>query len=261
MQSIYGVWDYGDDSQDHEYLGTFDRGMSPELTKQDTSVTLLEQVATDYVKDIQVDSDGDGTLDSTEEMTIRVLSGESPYWRVTTTPDGGTSCGDFPTSDFPCDLDCPGCAADPVDHAGWYLDLPQSGERIIGNPLIRLGVLNYVTFTPEDSPCGGEGNSFPVFADPCSGGNLGRAFLDINQDGVIDEQDLINIGTDENPIYVAPSSKKFSGRLQPPAIVRMPGSHGEGLDKYFFSSSLGTIVTQTTTGAKMGIIYWKDLLR
>ena len=260
-QAVYGIWDYGDDSQDDEYLGTFQSGFSPELSNQPASVTLLQQTATDYTQDIEVDSDGDGTLDSTEEMTIRVLSDNIPDWSVTTTPDGGTSCGDFPGSEVPCDPECTGCAADPLVHAGWYVNLPQTGERVIGNPLVRLGVLNYVTFTPEDSPCGGEGFSFPVFADPCTGGNLGEPYIDINQDGVIDEQDLINIGTDANPIWVAPSSKKFSGRLQPPAIVRMPGSHGSSLDKYFFSSSLGTIEEETTIGAKMGIIYWKDMLR
>jgi Tfp pilus tip-associated adhesin PilY1 len=260
-QAVYGIWDYGDDDQDSEYLGTFRAGFSPELSNQPSSVTLLQQTATDYTLDVQVDSDGDGTLDSTEEMTLRVLSDNTPDWSVTTTPDGGTSCGDFPSSNFPCDPECSGCAPDPLAHAGWYVNLPQTGERVIGNPLVRLGVLNYVTFTPEDSPCGGEGFSFPVFADPCTGGSLVEAFLDINEDGVIDEQDLINIGTVGSPVYVAPSSKKFAGRLQPPAIVRMPGSHGSSLDKYFFSSSLGTIVPQTTTGAKMGIIYWKDMLR
>jgi type IV pilus assembly protein PilY1 len=260
-QAVYGIWDYGDDDQNDEYLGTFRSGFSPQLSNQPSSVTLLEQTATDYTLDVEVDSDGDGTLDSTEEMTLRVLSDNTPDWSITTTPDNGASCGDFPSSQTPCDPECSGCAADPLANVGWYVNLPQTGERVIGNPLVRLGVLNYVTFTPEDSPCGGEGFSFPVFADPCTGGSLVEVFLDINQDGVIDEQDLINIGTDTNPIWVAPSSKKFAGRLQPPAIVRMPGSHGSSLDKYFFSSSLGTIVPQTTTGAKMGIIYWKDMLR
>ena len=262
VQSVYGIWDYGDDEADDEYLGEFQRGFVPQLSNQPGTVTLLEQIAVDYVRDIEVDTDGDGTPDTTEEMKIRVLSGNTPYWEVTTTPDG-TNCGDYPGSEDPCDPDCfPGCsyAPDLLAHAGWYVDLPNSGERVIGNPIIRLGVLNYVSFTPEDSPCGGEGNSFPNFADPCDGGNLGEAFIDINQDGIINEEDLINLGTETEPVWVAPSARQFEGRLQPPAIVRMPGAYGESRDRYFFSSSLGTVVGQTTKSPKMGIIYWKDLL-
>jgi type IV pilus assembly protein PilY1 len=264
VQTVYGIWDYGDDSQDNEYLGTFQRGFVPQLSNPelDNSVTLLEQTATDYTMDIEVDSDGDGTLDSTEEMVLRVLSDNTPDWQVTTSPDG-SSCGDYPESENPCDPDCfPGCTDDPdlLAHAGWYVDLPIPGERVIGNPIIRLGVLNYISFIPEESPCGGEGNSFTNYADPCNGGNLGEEFIDINLDGIINEEDLINIGTEAEPIWVAPSARQFEGRLQPPAIVRMPGAYGESRDRYFFSSSLGTVVGQTTKSPKMGIIYWKDLL-
>ena len=264
VQSVYGIWDYGDDSEDDEYLGSFDRGFVPQLSNQPNSVTLLEQIAVDYVMDVLVDSNGNGILESgvdeVEEMTLRVLSANTPYWQVTTTPDG-TACGNYPSSESQCDPECAsGCEADVLAHAGWYVDLPLPGERVIGNPIIRLGVLNYISFTPEDSPCGGEGDSFANFADPCDGGNLGGEFIDINLDGIINEQDLINIGTTADPIWVAPSAKQFEGRLQPPAIVRMPGAYGESRDRYFFSSSLGTIPGQTTKSPKMGIIYWKDLL-
>jgi hypothetical protein len=40
-QTLYGIWDYGDDDDDSEYLGVFDRGATPELSNQLDSVILL----------------------------------------------------------------------------------------------------------------------------------------------------------------------------------------------------------------------------
>jgi len=258
-QAIYGIWDYGDDEDDDEYLGTFESGSTPQLTNQPDSVTLLQQTFTEYVLDIAIDENNDGITDRTEEETFRVLSDQTPSWRITTTPDGGTTCGDFPGSTEGCDPNGIGGDGDPLENAGWYVEFLDPGERMVSDPLIRLGFLTYIGFVPEESPCGGEGYSFPNFADPCNGGNLGEAVFDINQDGVIDTEDLINIGSESNPIWVSPSAKKYAGELKPPAIVRMPGSYGESTDKYFLSSSLGDIVTITAKSPNIGIIYWKDL--
>ena len=43
-QTIYGLWDYGDDADDTEYLGSFNRGSTPQLSNQPAMVTLLQQV-------------------------------------------------------------------------------------------------------------------------------------------------------------------------------------------------------------------------
>jgi len=259
-QSIYGIWDYGDDDDQSEYLGAFMRSHTPRLSNQEDSVTLLEQVFNQHTLTIDVDTNGDGVLDGTEEMTFRVLTGNIPDWSVTTTPDDGTSCGDFPESDLHCDPNGIGDSPDPLADAGWYADFIDSGERMISSPLIRLGLLSYITFVPQESPCGGEGYSFPTLANACTGGNYGEAVFDISQDRIIDEHDLIDIGDENDPVLVAPSSRKFTGRLQPPAIVRMPGGYGMSRDKYFMSSSLGEIVTQTVKSPRIGIIYWKDMM-
>jgi type IV pilus assembly protein PilY1 len=199
-----------------------------------------------------------------------VLSDNTPDWQVTTTPDG-SACGNYPESGTQCDPECSGCNADPLVHAGWYVDLSESSARVIADPLISLGILNYVTFTPEDSPCGGEGDSFTNYADPCNGGNLGEAFIDINLDGVINEEDLINIGTEAEPIWVAPSGRQYQGRLQAPAIVEIKSDYDESTDRYIYSSSVigsgfggggggGGMPGDRTKSRKTGIIYWKDLL-
>ena len=47
-QTIYGLWDYGDDADDSEYLGAFNRGSTPQLSNQPATVTLLQQTEIYY---------------------------------------------------------------------------------------------------------------------------------------------------------------------------------------------------------------------
>ena len=47
-QTIYGLWDYGDDADDNEYLGAFNRGSTPQLSNQPATVTLLQQTEVYY---------------------------------------------------------------------------------------------------------------------------------------------------------------------------------------------------------------------
>ncbi|MFW6113433.1 MAG: pilus assembly protein, partial [Actinomycetota bacterium] len=120
-QTVYGIWDYGDDEDDSEYLGSFERGSTPELSNQLESVTLLQQDASDHRLTVNIDTDGDGEPDGVEDMTFRVLTYNPADWSITNTPDGGVSCGDF-SSDEPCDPSPPGTQPDPLAHAGWYFD-------------------------------------------------------------------------------------------------------------------------------------------
>jgi len=265
-QSLYGIWDFGDDSEDEEFPGEFTRiGGADRLQVfnplSGVTRTLLKQTATDYA-----------VTAGSEELTVRVLSDNDPDWKITTTPDGGSSCGDYSSSTEPCDPECTTCDADPLVDVGWFLDLPDAGERVINDILIRVGILYSTTFVPTEDPCGGEGYSFPMFTDPCTGGNLGTVVLDINGDNIINSADQITIGTDAegNPITATPSGRRFEGRLQRQTFVRA-NKDGQSIDVNIFSSSKGDpssgdpssgggIETQITTSPAMGVIYWKDLI-
>jgi type IV pilus assembly protein PilY1 len=261
VQTVYGVWDYGDDLDDTEYLGSFESGVtSPDsqLSNQDPDVTMLEQTADDYTVTIDVDVDGDGTTDYTEDVFLRVLSSNEPDWTTTTSASVGGTCGDG-LGLVDCDPNATGIYPDPVRNAGWYFDLPISGERVISDPIIRLGNVLYISFTPSSTACGVGGSSIVHEVDACSGGNLGAVQFDINKDMVIDENDLINVGTAANPIWVAPSGKGFEGHLQPPAILRFPGRYGYNIEKRYYSSSEGTIEEVTAKAAKIGLVYWEEI--
>ena len=108
-----------------------------------------------------------------------------------------------------------------IKHVGWYFDLPVNGERIIRDMSILNHKLIFTTSIPSDSPCesGGISNYFVV--DVCNGGRVLTAFFDINGDGVINSLDYINIGTEANPIYAAPTSIQVETLASAPTAVEV----------------------------------------
>ncbi len=236
-QSLYGIWDYGDDADDMEYLGSFNRESTPQLSNQADNVQLKMQEVYDWR--IQ------GGIE------LRTLTDYVPSWG--TVADATAGQDPNPGSTDPNE----------IVHAGWYLDLPTSGERIVSDVLIRDEKLVAVTFVPEESACGSGGYSWLHEGDACSGSRLDEPQFDIDGDSLINLSDLINkyIGDDEfgNPIYlsIAPTQIKAwgKGRLQMPTILR--GGGGGGEIKYLSSSS-GEIEMVRETAITLGISYWLE---
>jgi type IV pilus assembly protein PilY1 len=142
-----------------------------------------------------------------------------------------------------------------VHLVGWYFDLPLTAERVISDALLRQGKAIYVPYTPSQTPCGAGGDTVVMEMDACSGGRLKTPQFDTNGDQIIDQYDLINIGTAEDPILVAPTGIQAEGRLQPPAILRDPDGETE---KKYFSSSRGKIVTVDEKAVTLGVTYWME---
>ncbi len=138
--SIYGIWDYGDDDDNSEYLGSFERTATPQLDNPHlngvatrTRVKLLEQTVEP------------GTWTTADGQTLRVITDNSPVWG--TVPDGDVDQSD-PQPD-------PGSVT-PGDtvHAGWYFDLPNAGEMAVNDVIIRDGKVLVISFTPGQESCG-----------------------------------------------------------------------------------------------------------
>ena len=269
-ETIYGIWDYGDDGDDTEYLGQFASDRTNEtdpLSNQPEGVTLLKQ---SVVACSGIDCDGDFFEVGGE--TLRILTDaiadvEDPWL---TTSLSGTDCGDGDrlVDCDPNDTPSEGARPDPLNLAGWYFDLPLSGERVVSNPLIREGRVIYIAFTPEEaSPCEAGGSSVLMQMDACSGGRTADPMFDIDGDGYIDEDDLITIGDEE----VSVTGKKKSGRLQTPAIVIMPNGEtemmilsssgtpddgGEGDDDDDDDDDDDELDEELTVSADIGVSYW-----
>jgi len=141
------------------------------------------------------------------------------------------------------------------NHAGWYFDLPLSGEKGTVDVMLRNGNAIAISYKPDDVPCSAGGNSVIHEFSAESGARLTRPQFDINGDGVIDENDMINIGTDENPIWVVPTGIQMPGQIQPPAILIDPDT---GLEIKYLSSSSGTIEKVKEKAAMVGITHWRE---
>ncbi len=220
-QTIYGIWDTGFPLGDwNETANTLSRI---------TGAKLLEQT--------QVDFRFYGN------HYLRTLSDETADWAAQNA-DGSIASG---------------------EHLGWYFDLPMDigndgtldGERVIKDVIIRDGNLIVITFTPDSSPCTGGGTSMVMEMDACDGSRLSLPQFDINMDGVIDKNDLIEIPDPDNTgqtIWVPPTGKGYDGLLHPPIILTMPN---KTVEMKVFSSSAGT-TERLFEKAEGGFYYWEE---
>jgi type IV pilus assembly protein PilY1 len=235
---VYGIWDYGDDADAGEYVGTFSDPTFARAAVLPSTVSLLAQGAVD-----------NQTVNNTE---LRTLSNNQADWRTSAlNPLNDTECGDFSDGDEGCDPNGTGDLPDPVKNVGWYYNLPDSGERVVGDVIARDGELIVLSYTPGGSMCATGGHTWVMAMNACSGGRLSEATFDANGDGQIDEQDLVDIGTTDE-ILAPPTGVKYTGRLQPPAILILD----KNTETLYMSSSVGTIETQRKKAARLGLIYW-----
>jgi type IV pilus assembly protein PilY1 len=237
-QAVYGIWDYGDDADDSEYVGTFN-GSTITHPNLPATVSLLQQVVVD---------------ERTEYgLTLRTLSDGNPDWSATTFD--GVSCGDNAGTED-CDPNTVGSDPDPVRNAGWYFNLPESGERVVSDVRIRAGKLTVISYVTEGSQCGLSGHSWVMALDPCTGGRLSEAHFDINGDGVVDDKDLINIGTVTDPIWVPPTGPKIDGKVELPSYL-IDGQ----VEKGFYNTSDTDIKEILQKAPRLGMTYWRVLRR
>jgi type IV pilus assembly protein PilY1 len=229
-QSVYGVWDYGDDTDDGEYLGSFDRGATPQLSNQPNTVTLLEQTELYYG---QPYADG---------YYLRVLSDNAISWQV--------------QNDSKAD-ESPDPSANIANHAGWYFDLPIRKERMVKDMFLRDDKLIFISTIPSASACSAGGESILHEIKAATGGRLDTPQFDINNDDVIDENDLITIidpGTGL-PIIVAPTGIWYPTVLYPPTML----DAGQRKELKLMSTAGGAIIDIWETAEKMGMYYWRQI--
>ena len=258
-QTIYGIWDYGDRSyfpgswgnyskdDDREYQGAFFKPYVSKQESDETQVTLKNQTS----QNISVDING-------QTHNLRAFTtpdGNAVLWRTATDKDTEKGPNGEPT--LP-DIDVPGTDRSIVSHAGWYFDLPQSGERVVSDVLLRDGRLIAIGFTPDPDLCNYGGNSFFMEFNSATGYVSGANLFDLNDDGNINEMDLFEaeLGPDADLEWVAPFGIQLPGNLLPSAILQL----NEHTEIVYLSSSNGSIYTVKEPAVKLGVTYWKELI-
>ncbi|MBF0101939.1 MAG: discoidin domain-containing protein [Desulfobacterales bacterium] len=194
VQSVYGIWDWGKET--NEYLGTFttDRHLTNFQTNSNLpdTITLLSQ--------------SEIFSGSSSGNTVSVMTNNEIDWFCQTCPpqEQGT-------------------------HVGWYFDFSHSKERVVLDPVIRDGKAIITSLIPSPSPCIAGGTTWLYEIDACNGGRLSNSQFDLNNDNQINDNDLINITISGPQNLVAPTSIQGPTNmlLSTPIIIPMPGTNYE----------------------------------
>jgi type IV pilus assembly protein PilY1 len=89
---------------------------------------------------------------------------------------------------------------------GWRIDLPDSGERVVVNAVVRDDVVFFNTLTPSISICSSGGSGYLMSVDLASGGSPPVPVVDYNRDNKITAADMVN---DSNSVAYAVAGEKF----------------------------------------------------
>ena len=128
---------------------------------------------------------------------------------------------------------------------GWYLNLPTSGERVVGDATFRAGRLIFASLIPDaTTACAGGGSGWLLEFDAITGNRLGTPTFDTNGDANLDSSDFLTFsiagsGTDNvsgrriqgitaTPAFM--STGRLDFRLMPNADGPIIGGLGVGRD-------------------------------
>lgn len=125
----------------------------------------------------------------------------------------------------------------PVDYPtkkGWYLDLPEAGERVVVDPILRNGRFIAATTVPNADPCAAGGSSWLMEIDYLSGGRFDKAAFDVSGDGKVDDADIVAFPTNGS---LHASGLRLDAISSSPSVVRGFGEDGSLENKYLNQSS------------------------
>ncbi len=112
----------------------------------------------------------------------------------------------------------------PIDwasHDGWMLNLPDAGERVAVDPILRDGRFIAVSLRPNTNPCSAGGSSWITELDYRSGGQLTEAPFDTNGDGSVNSADAITAAVAVDGISSSASVLGGFGTAQAPTEQKL----------------------------------------
>ena len=74
---------------------------------------------------------------------------------------------------------------------GWYMDLPDIGERVITDAIIRDELVFFNTMMPDASPCNEGGSGWQMIVRWLTGSRPSEVSFDLNRDGLLTDLDQI----------------------------------------------------------------------
>ncbi len=140
-------------------------------------------------------------------------------------------------------------------HKGWYMDLPESGERQISRPILRGGKVIFTTMTPNQDACGFGGTSWLMEIDALTGSRLDKTPFDLNKDKLFNSADFVDIHDTEDVSDDIP----VSGRQSKQGFIKTPGIVvGDGIEYKYGGGSTGELdITVENVDGAFGRQSWR----
>ena len=139
--------------------------------------------------------------------------------------------------------------------AGWFINLPSAGERVITDANIRGGRVIFTTMIPDTLTCAiNTGTGWVMELDVNNGNRIDGITFDTNSNGLLTKDDLVNqTNTTGRFINAIPSQPKFLKRATP--LGSQP------LENKYINSSNATVesIVETSAGGLEGRIQWKKI--
>ncbi len=110
-------------------------------------------------------------------------------------------------------------AALPGTHRGWYVDLPDNGEKQVTDPVLRGSRIIFTTLIPSTDPCTPGGTGWLMELNTENGGRIQDTF-DLNGDGLYTLADRITLGPDT--VGAAGIKSATGGALSAPIVLTTP---------------------------------------
>ncbi|MEO0574908.1 MAG: PilC/PilY family type IV pilus protein [Pseudomonadota bacterium] len=151
---------------------------------------------------------------------------------------------------------------DPLSVTGWYMDLPDAGERSVSNPLVRGDIVFFNTIIPDSGdPCVVGGGGWLMSVNICDGGRPDAPVFDFNRDNVVTIGDVVSDTTltdaDGNPLTYAPGGERFNPTEGLPWQSSVLG------DRQYTPGSTGSIETRAIdVGSSIldGRLSWEQVI-
>ncbi len=127
-------------------------------------------------------------------------------------------------------------AVDWSTKSGWYLDLPNSGERLFTDPVVSLGTLTFTT-------------NIPTLGDPCSGGGISWLYeLNWRTGGSVISAERTSTGQIISATYLA---NEFATR---PVMVQLPNGKMISIIQLNKGDTVNAAGTEVTSGTSSGTL-------
>lgn len=145
----------------------------------------------------------------------------------------------------------------PLADRGWFIRLPNAGERQVSKAALRKGRVVFTTVVPSLDPCIAGGSSYLMELDAVTGGRFsGKAPFDTNDDGLVNDDDKVTVEIDGLDTVVT-----VSGVQSAVGIIKTPGIVEGQVNEYKYTSGttgeIETLVESVTDDH--GRLSWRQI--